>query len=882
MIITLTDKDTSSTTKTQQLSGGATDYDITLDGTSALPAPLADGTINISVTVTNSLGGVSTSAAATALQDTATSFGVTYSRTPDGPTPVGSVSATFTLRASDFQAATKSWQFIFRGVFPEHSILSDCLPVSTLTSTLSADVVGRSYWRSVVQEYDDTTCQNMNNSGGWFEEDGGSPDNPIFTIQDPTAPAVITKLGDGLKDMVLSVGDTSLVFSKELSASSTLVVEEALTAGADKVLSYAWSGATLKITATETTTFANDVIVTVIDLTGVEGKNLLLVDSKNQYIQDAIDAAGPGDTIVIPSGTYKECLLVNKSLALTSKDPKNTIIDLVDCGVKGIIISASNVNINNFTITNSSKLFVGSIGGNFTKAVYVSTVGAVSGLVLDSLMMTQGQSAIGIALDGVSGRLTNNNVQDFCSGIILQNSSSTNGLLIDGNTISNNGIRSECSSSGEGIAVKKSANVTIKNNVISNNNQGIHVYYSCDAIVINNNKITGNKVYGVLSGTTEKRITATMNWWGGEFGPAYSENAKGAGDSISSMVDYMPWYGDVKLTSLRGVPVENKDKTKSYTVSEELKVASEGYDLIIPTGTVVSGDSSWTGEINPPTVTTVSLPEKSGYTKTLGSAIEVGFSSSKLILSQAAKLTFPGESGKLIGYTRPGESFTEITAVCKEDSQTWADAKLSAEGDCKIDSGNDLIVWTKHFTSFATYTQTQNAAGGGLPPASDAYANWLAQSTASTSGQQPANREVQQEPAGRGNELQGQVLGTQRFAEGSLIRAIDEIDVYMIKYVGAKQFKRLILNPSAFNSYQLSWDDVLSVEKSAIDSFITSDLVQVAGSAKVYKLTASGDAGSKQWIKTAEAFNRLGFDWDAIYEINAVDGASYSTGAAIK
>ena len=56
------------------------------------------------------------------------------------------------------------------------------------------------------------------------------------------------------------------------------------------------------------------------------------------------------------------------------------------------------------------------------------------------------------------------------------------------------------------------------------------------------------------------------------------------------------------------------------------------------------------------------------------------------------------------------------------DNQATGDA-LAADGDCKIDVGSDLAIWTKHFTSFATYTQTavvvtppnNNNNSGGAP-----------------------------------------------------------------------------------------------------------------------------------------------------------------------
>lgn len=118
--------------------------------------------------------------------------------------------------------------------------------------------------------------------------------------------------------------------------------------------------------------------------------------------------------------------------------------------------------------------------------------------------------------------------------------------------------------------------------------------------------------------------------------------------------------------------------------------------------------------------------------------------------------------------------------------------------------------------------------------------------------------------------------------EGALIRAIGDADVWIVKYVGAKKFKRLILNPSVFNSYShLKWSDVKNVGKSTVDSFTTSDLVRAVGDSKVYKLYPTGDSGQKYWIETADTFNRMGLDWDSIYQINQTDKDSYTTGQVI-
>lgn len=119
--------------------------------------------------------------------------------------------------------------------------------------------------------------------------------------------------------------------------------------------------------------------------------------------------------------------------------------------------------------------------------------------------------------------------------------------------------------------------------------------------------------------------------------------------------------------------------------------------------------------------------------------------------------------------------------------------------------------------------------------------------------------------------------------EGTLIRAAGDIDIYIVKYVGLKQFKRLILSPSVFNNYgHLKWEDVLDIDKSTVDSFTTSELVRAVNDTKVYKLFPQGDTGEKRWIKTSEAFIANGFDWDAVYEINEFDRDSYETGGGYR
>lgn len=116
--------------------------------------------------------------------------------------------------------------------------------------------------------------------------------------------------------------------------------------------------------------------------------------------------------------------------------------------------------------------------------------------------------------------------------------------------------------------------------------------------------------------------------------------------------------------------------------------------------------------------------------------------------------------------------------------------------------------------------------------------------------------------------------------------AISSLDVYIVKTVGTKKFKRLVLNPNIFASYgHLKWSNLKTVSQAEIDAYTTSSLVRVDGNDKVYAITpvVGGDTGAKSWINvTAAQFLSLSqSDPDSIYTINSTDGAAYSAKADI-
>ncbi|ACV62797.1 Ig domain protein group 2 domain protein [Desulfofarcimen acetoxidans DSM 771] len=136
----------------------------------------------------------------------------------------------------------------------------------------------------------------------------------------------------------------------------------------------------------------------------------------------------------------------------------------------------------------------------------------------------------------------------------------------------------------------------------------------------------------------------------------------------------------------------------------------------ISAGTQITGPADWNGIIALPQVllnNAVTVTPTSGKTATVEAVVEIGASNDvALTFDHAVRMLIPGMAGKQAGYVRGGV-FQKIETLCEQDSQEWADSNLPAEGAGKIDVNGDLVIWTKHFTKFVTYTETAVGGGGG-------------------------------------------------------------------------------------------------------------------------------------------------------------------------
>ena len=167
-------------------------------------------------------------------------------------------------------------------------------------------------------------------------------------------------------------------------------------------------------------------------------------------IQDAINAASPGDIIQVGNGTYNENIIVNKSVSLIGENSSNTIVDGSGTERDVIVIAnAHNVRIEGFTIQNGEGLDPTSL-----------SIASSSGHIIRNNIIRQ--SNYGLRFRGVNDSyitnnvITNNTVAGFCLSSLITSSSNRNKVV--GNLIKENSI---------GILVADEAS---KNNTFYHNN----------------------------------------------------------------------------------------------------------------------------------------------------------------------------------------------------------------------------------------------------------------------------------------------------------------------------------------------------------------------------------------------------------------------------
>jgi len=315
-------------------------------------------------------------------------------------------------------------------------------------------------------------------------------------------------------------------------------------------------------------------------------------------IQSAIDDANSGNTVEVLDGSNTESLTIHLPLTLTSRNSAAlSSIASANPALATIVITSSNVTVQNLTLTNPNGLSAIFTDNNSNITITGNHITNVGGAGLS------GQPVNAISISGTANTVSNitvsNNAIDDVTGgnngsvsaITVGYGSGANNvstLSINNNTISNidasilpygsggrgaYGILLNLGASGGGQVISP----VINNNSITNleglwahgiglegNTPGATVTYNtidtvtghltgvptavgvkvesnlgAGTVVINYNNFSFVE-YGVLN-TTLATVNAKHNWWGDGDDTGPSTVGSGNGVQVSTLVDFCPW-----------------------------------------------------------------------------------------------------------------------------------------------------------------------------------------------------------------------------------------------------------------------------------------------------------------------------------------------------
>mgnify|MGYP001126839423 CR=1 FL=1 len=349
--------------------------------------------------------------------------------------------------------------------------------------------------------------------------------------------------------------------------------------------------------------------------------NTIYVPGDYPTIQEAIDAASDGDTIIVAAGLYKESVVINKSLTLKgaqagvdawTRSGDETVIEPgeEEAGISIITTDDRVVVIDGLTVQNGAHGIINSeyveagLGvkaditvknvrvlnpGEFGISLTFTINATVEHCYVENAEIAINAGAVEPAPPTVAN-FTRNKVVNSRFGITgyLERS------LIEGNLIKDFadggvGISCQCLNTtiknntvtgylkGTALTFEKShhdrpssENVTVIGNSFTGNRHGIHVFDTQETltgITVNFNNIADNSWNGVRNDAGEA-LDAARNWWGDATGP--SGFGPGKGDAVSDDVDFEPWLGaplvTVKTETATNRTIDAKDQAHTEVV----------------------------------------------------------------------------------------------------------------------------------------------------------------------------------------------------------------------------------------------------------------------------------------------------------------------------
>ncbi|MFU8795730.1 MAG: hypothetical protein ACNA7X_00335 [Dehalococcoidia bacterium] len=294
------------------------------------------------------------------------------------------------------------------------------------------------------------------------------------------------------------------------------------------------------------------------------GTAIINVPGDYETIQEAVDAAVPGNIIVVAAGEYDGFQVLGKqNISIVSTAGAKVTSANVTSINRGPIEDALSM----AAVKDSQDIIISGIGFNgaaltegdaVVGIAYVNSTGRVVNLTVENTVGAQLGAGVAIIGDAGASRvdLLGVTVENSMAGVIVWDAEAD----LDGCTITgmkpNGGFGIIAAGAGIVIGIPGEqwsgpSNVKVKGSKVSDNNSvGIYV---CDGSVLEAhfNRIFGNTLFGVVNDGAEV-VDARHNWWGTAAGPFHPTlNPAGVGNNaVSDGVTFEDWTMSEVVTQI--------------------------------------------------------------------------------------------------------------------------------------------------------------------------------------------------------------------------------------------------------------------------------------------------------------------------------------------
>ncbi|MDH5779183.1 MAG: PQQ-binding-like beta-propeller repeat protein [Candidatus Bathyarchaeota archaeon] len=381
--------------------------------------------------------------------------------------------------------------------------------------------------------------------------------------------------------------------------------------------------------------------------------NIIRVPEDYPTVQEAIDAADPGATIIVAPGIYYESLVINKTVTIIGEPGSVPIFDGGGSGIWVVLLpGASGSTITNVVIT------------NWDQGVFI--VNSSNCEIYDNIMSLMGES--GIAIEG-------NTASD---NIIYNN-------IFQGNTIAIN-------------LTKSSTNNIIYANTISGNDIGIDMSHSNGTIIYHNNFVD-NTVQVYISMPTEN-IWDNDYPYGGNYWSDYEDKYPGAQEIDDSGIWDTPY-------EINAVNIDNYPLMKPFSgiritnVITSKTIIAQGFTLRIDLAILNHGVDNEDSTVTAYADTTIIAKQTMTLTKMNSSVVTFTWNTAGVVYGNYTISAYadpvPGETDTADNIVVDGWVFVTIPGDVNGDGKVRVDDILavalafgSNSGDLGYDPNLDI------------------------------------------------------------------------------------------------------------------------------------------------------------------------------------------------